>query len=92
MDEQWRRRRRRCPWTSRSINEDSDGRLHLFLAELAAAMAAASYGLSVGYSSPALPDMRRRMQLTESQSSWFGSLLNIGALVGGLVGGKFIYD
>lgn len=91
MDEQWRRRRRRrCPWTSRSINEDSDGRLHLFLAELAAAMAAASYGLSVGYSSPALPDMRRRMHLTESQSSWFGSLLNIGALVGGLVGGQSI--
>lgn len=91
MAEQWRRRRRRR-WqcTSRSCNADSDGRLHLFLAELAAAMAAASYGLSVGYSSPALPDMRQRMHLTENESSWFGSLLNIGALVGGLVGGPSI--
>ncbi|XP_065307316.1 facilitated trehalose transporter Tret1-like isoform X2 [Dermacentor albipictus] len=91
MAEQWRRRRRRrWPWTSTSCNEDSDGRLHIFLAELAAVLGATSYGLSVGYSSPALPDMRQRMPLTESQSSWFGSLLNIGALVGGLLGGQSI--
>lgn len=74
----------------RSCDEDSNGRMHLFLAEFAAMLAAASYGLSVGYSSPALPDMRQRMHLTEGESSWFGSLLNIGALVGGLLGGQSI--
>lgn len=76
----------------RSCDEGSNGRKHLFFAEFAAMLAAASYGLSVGYSSPALPDMRQRMHLTEGESSWFGSLLNIGALVGGLLGGKFIHE
>ncbi|KAH9368601.1 hypothetical protein HPB48_004048 [Haemaphysalis longicornis] len=74
-----------------SCNDDgSKGRRHLWLAELAATLGAMSYGLSVGYSSPALPDMRQRLHFTADQSSWFGSLLNIGALVGGLTGGQSI--
>ena len=34
-----------------------------------------------GYSAPALEDMGNRLLLNVKQSSWFGSLLNVGAMV-----------
>ncbi|CAN7940781.1 unnamed protein product, partial [Ixodes hexagonus] len=63
------------------------GRLRLYLALSSACMAALSFGLTLGYSSPALPDIRRRMAFSDSQEDLFGSLVNIGALFGGLAGG-----
>ncbi|XP_054754532.2 solute carrier family 2, facilitated glucose transporter member 8-like [Lytechinus pictus] len=41
-------------------------------------------GFSIGYSSPALPKIAFP---TKEEESWFGSLLNIGAMVGGPVAG-----
>ncbi|CAN8013317.1 unnamed protein product, partial [Ixodes persulcatus] len=66
------------------------GHRRLLLAVTAAMMATMSYGLSVGYTSPALPDIRQRMDLSDDQSDWFGSLLNIGGIFGALAGGKLI--
>ncbi len=37
--------------------------------------------LVAGYSSPALPDMQKQGVLSDDQASWFGALLNIGAMV-----------
>lgn len=64
------------------------GRRQLILAVSASAMATLSFSMSVGYSSPALPSIRQRMGLSESQSDWFGGLLNFGGMLGSLAGGK----
>ncbi|CAN7940779.1 unnamed protein product, partial [Ixodes hexagonus] len=66
------------------------GQRRLLVAVTAAMLASMSYGLAVGYSSPALPDIRQRMGLSDDQSDWFGSLLNIGGLFGALAGGQLI--
>ncbi|KAM7315621.1 facilitated trehalose transporter Tret1-like [Ixodes scapularis] len=63
------------------------GRRRLILAVSASAMATLSFSMSVGYSSPALPSIRQRMGLSESQSDWFGGLLNFGGMLGSLAGG-----
>lgn len=66
----------------------SPWRSSLLLAMGSASMAAASFGLTLGYSSPALPDIRHRMPFSDSQGDWFGSLVTFGALFGGLAGGE----
>ncbi|KAM7315628.1 facilitated trehalose transporter Tret1 [Ixodes scapularis] len=66
------------------------GRVRLYLAVSSACMAALSFGLTLSYSSPALPDIRRRMPFSDSQGDWFGSLVTIGALFGGLAGGQLV--
>ncbi|KAL3196704.1 hypothetical protein MRX96_045105 [Rhipicephalus microplus] len=36
------------------------------------------------------PDIRRRMPFSDNQGDWFGSLVTLGALFGGLVGGQLL--
>ncbi|KAH7952261.1 solute carrier family 2, facilitated glucose transporter member 8 isoform X2 [Rhipicephalus sanguineus] len=69
----------RSPWRAR-----------LVLSVCCACMSGASFGLTLSYSSPALPDIRRRMPFSDSQGDWFGSLVTLGALFGGLVGGQLL--
>jgi SP family facilitated glucose transporter-like MFS transporter 8 len=46
-------------------------------------MAALSFGLVIGYTSPALPQMTAKDgPLDESSASWFGSLMTIGGMLG----------
>ncbi|XP_072175690.1 solute carrier family 2, facilitated glucose transporter member 8-like [Diadema setosum] len=45
-------------------------------------------GLAIGYTSPAQPKMSGFM--TDSQYTWFGSLLNVGAIVGGPLAGYLL--
>ncbi|EEC05675.1 Slc2A8 protein, putative [Ixodes scapularis] len=74
----------------RSLDYDAGrraGRRRLHLAVFAATMATMSNGFSIGYSSSALPDLRQRMGLSDDQGDWFGSVLNMGAMFGALVGG-----
>ncbi|XP_026858728.2 solute carrier family 2, facilitated glucose transporter member 8 [Electrophorus electricus] len=63
----------------------------LFLATLAAVLGPLSFGFVLGYSSPAIPDLQRnsdeRLRLTAEEASWFGSVVTIGAGLGGLLGG-----
>ncbi|MEQ2161256.1 Solute carrier 2 (Facilitated glucose transporter) member 8 [Goodea atripinnis] len=53
-----------------------------------------SFGFVLGYSSPAIPELSRisdpRLRLSEIQGSWFGSIVTIGAAVGGLLGGWMV--
>lgn len=72
------------------MTEQRAGHRRLLVAVAAAMMATMSFGLCVGYSSPALPDMRKRLGWSDDQSDWFGSLLNIGGLFGALAGGQLI--
>ncbi|KAM7315625.1 facilitated trehalose transporter Tret1 [Ixodes scapularis] len=77
----------------RSLDYDAGrraGRRRLHLAVFAATMATMSNGFSIGYSSSALPDLRQRMGLNDDQGDWFGSVLNMGAMVGALAGGQLL--
>uniref|UniRef100_T1JHY0 Major facilitator superfamily (MFS) profile domain-containing protein n=1 Tax=Strigamia maritima TaxID=126957 RepID=T1JHY0_STRMM len=70
-------------------NSKTNSSLHLLLVSQQHLM-----GLSLGYSSPAIPDMKkpgRRLRLNDQEESLFSSFMTIGALCGGLIAG-FIVD
>ncbi|XP_005812518.1 solute carrier family 2, facilitated glucose transporter member 8 [Xiphophorus maculatus] len=66
----------------------------LYLASFAAVLGPMSFGFVLGYSSPAIPELSRisdpRLRLNEVEGSWFGSIVTIGAAVGGLLGGWMV--
>lgn len=82
-------------WISFSVScRKKMGRGRLYLAEFAGCLATMSCGLAVGYSASAVPDIRSRIHISDDQEDWFTSLLNFGALLGGLVAGmvsSFLY-
>ncbi|XP_064471410.1 facilitated trehalose transporter Tret1-like isoform X2 [Ornithodoros turicata] len=49
-----------------------------------------AFGNACAYSSPALCDIRQRISFTAEDTDWFGTLLNIGAVFGGLAAGGLI--
>ncbi|XP_059571757.1 solute carrier family 2, facilitated glucose transporter member 8 [Alligator mississippiensis] len=63
----------------------------LFLATFAAVLGPLSFGFVLGYSSPAIPALRRSsdpaLRLDGGQASWFGSVVTLGAAAGGVLGG-----
>ncbi|XP_041855533.1 solute carrier family 2, facilitated glucose transporter member 8 [Melanotaenia boesemani] len=66
----------------------------LFLATFASVLGPLSFGFVLGYSSPAIPELTRdadpRLRLDDVQASWFGSIVTVGAAVGGLLGGWMV--
>ncbi|KAK6174668.1 hypothetical protein SNE40_017901 [Patella caerulea] len=60
------------------------------LAALLAATGALAFGYTIGYSSPAIPDMVKKGVLTYPEAPVFGALMTVGALVGGPLGGWFV--
>uniref|UniRef100_A0A131YDC4 Sugar transporter n=1 Tax=Rhipicephalus appendiculatus TaxID=34631 RepID=A0A131YDC4_RHIAP len=65
-------------------------RRRLAICVASAYLAMTSVGLMCAYSSPALPDIRERFNLTTDEVSWFGSLVLPGAVLGGLVEGQLV--
>ncbi|KAG7489882.1 solute carrier family 2, facilitated glucose transporter member 8 [Solea senegalensis] len=67
---------------------------NLYLATFASVLGPMSFGFVLGYSSPALPELMHiadpRLQLNNIQASWFGSIVTVGAAVGGLLGGWMV--
>lgn len=67
---------------------------NLYLATFASVLGPMSFGFVLGYSSPALPELTRmadpRLQLDAEEASWFGSIVAVGAAVGGLLGGWMV--
>ncbi|KAL8560335.1 hypothetical protein ACOMHN_006066 [Nucella lapillus] len=55
-----------------------------------ACIGAFSFGYTIGYSSPAIPSMIKDGILVGADAGWFGSLMTVGALFGGPVGGCFV--
>ena len=55
-----------------------------------ACIGALNFGYTIGYSSPAIPSMIKDGILTEEDSGWFGSLMTVGAVIGGPIGGYFV--
>ncbi|CAL8247844.1 unnamed protein product [Merluccius merluccius] len=66
----------------------------LYLAAFVSVLGPMSFGFVLGYSSPAIPDLIQttdsRVRLDDNQASWFGSIVTIGAAVGGLLGGWLV--
>ncbi|ROL42529.1 Solute carrier family 2, facilitated glucose transporter member 8 [Anabarilius grahami] len=66
----------------------------LYMATFAAVLGPLSFGFVLGYSSPAIPELCRiqdpRLQLSTDEASWFGSVVTIGAALGGLLGGWIV--
>ncbi|KAJ3603804.1 hypothetical protein NHX12_028545 [Muraenolepis orangiensis] len=66
----------------------------LYLAAFVSVLGPLSFGFVLGYSSPAIPDLMAspdpRLRLDPNQASWFGSIVTIGAAVGGLLGGWLV--
>lgn len=67
---------------------------NLYLATFASVLGPMSFGFVLGYSSPAIPELTRiadpRLRLDDIQASWFGSIVTVGAAVGGLLGGWMV--
>ncbi|XP_073455617.1 solute carrier family 2, facilitated glucose transporter member 8 isoform X1 [Aquarana catesbeiana] len=67
---------------------------NLYLATLAAVLGPLSFGFVLGFSSPAISDLKHaddpRLILDKGTASWFGSIVTIGAAVGGLFGGWMV--
>ncbi|XP_072344627.1 solute carrier family 2, facilitated glucose transporter member 8 isoform X1 [Scyliorhinus torazame] len=67
---------------------------NLYLATFVAVLGPLSFGFVLGYSSPAIPELEANpnpnLNLDSTQASWFGSLVTIGAAVGGIIGGWLV--
>ncbi|KAF6328128.1 solute carrier family 2 member 8 [Rhinolophus ferrumequinum] len=66
----------------------------VFLAAFAAALGPLSFGFALGYSSPAIPSLRRAAspapRLDNNAASWFGAIVTLGAAAGGVLGGWLV--
>ncbi|XP_074187158.1 solute carrier family 2, facilitated glucose transporter member 8 isoform X2 [Rhinolophus sinicus] len=66
----------------------------VFLAVFAAALGPLSFGFALGYSSPAIPSLRRAAppapRLDNNAASWFGAIVTLGAAAGGVLGGWLV--
>uniref|UniRef100_A0A3Q3X2P3 Solute carrier family 2, facilitated glucose transporter member 8 n=1 Tax=Mola mola TaxID=94237 RepID=A0A3Q3X2P3_MOLML len=67
---------------------------NLYLATFASVLGPLSFGFVLGYSSPVIPQLTHnsdpRLLLDNDQASWFGSIVTVGAAVGGLLGGWMV--
>eukprot|EP00898_Chlorokybus_atmophyticus_P006555 jgi/Chlat1/6900/Chrsp52S06583 len=59
----------------------------VLLATLIVALGPLSFGYTVGYTSPALQELRSTLNLKLREASLFGALVNIGAVIGASIGG-----
>lgn len=65
----------------------------MYLSALSCLLMAVSMGLATGYSAPATYDMEFRnssiVKPNKSQITWIGSMLALGAMIGGLLAGLY---
>ncbi|XP_049524606.1 LOW QUALITY PROTEIN: solute carrier family 2, facilitated glucose transporter member 8-like [Dermacentor silvarum] len=71
-----------------NVGTAAEARRRLYLSVAVTYLAALSFGLSIAYSSPALPGIRKAMEFSDRDSGLFGSLVTLGAVIGGISGGR----
>ncbi|XP_063434964.1 solute carrier family 2, facilitated glucose transporter member 8-like [Mytilus trossulus] len=79
---------RSSPKLSSTKYEGSPFRLYVTVAFVC--LGPFAFGYTIGYSSPALPQMQTSRILTKEYAAWFGSLLPLAAMFGGPLGGWMI--
>ncbi|KAL1433889.1 hypothetical protein MTO96_012114 [Rhipicephalus appendiculatus] len=65
-----------------NVGTAADARRRLYASVAVTYLAALSFGLSVAYSSPALPGIRKVMEFSDRDSDCFGALVTLGAVIG----------
>uniref|UniRef100_A0A8C5R5J6 Solute carrier family 2, facilitated glucose transporter member 8 n=1 Tax=Leptobrachium leishanense TaxID=445787 RepID=A0A8C5R5J6_9ANUR len=89
LDPDWRARQ-----TPLNIYLNKVQNKKLYLATFAAVLGPLSFGFVLGYSSPAITDLKNaddpRLVLDKNAASWFGSIVTIGAAAGGVFGGWIV--
>ncbi|XP_040261650.1 solute carrier family 2, facilitated glucose transporter member 8 isoform X1 [Bufo bufo] len=67
---------------------------NLYLATFGAVLGPLSFGFVLGFSSPAISDLKNaedpNLRLDKETASWFGSIVTIGAAAGGILGGWMV--
>uniref|UniRef100_G3MR35 Major facilitator superfamily (MFS) profile domain-containing protein n=1 Tax=Amblyomma maculatum TaxID=34609 RepID=G3MR35_AMBMU len=69
---------------------ETTARRRLYFTVFTAYLGSLAFGFAITYSSPALPDVRQKMNFTVEESAWFGSLVKCGSIFGGLLGGQLV--
>lgn len=73
--------------------KSKNGVRKMYFAAAAALSFAAAMGMACGYSASATADMKRKsspVHPNEDQETWIGSILALGALIGGIFAGKTV--
>lgn len=67
---------------------------NLYLATFGAVLGPLSFGFVLGFSSPAISDLKTsedpHLRLDKETASWFGSIVTLGAAAGGILGGWMV--
>lgn len=79
---------RSSPRLSSSKYEGSPFRLYVAVAFVC--LGPFAFGFTIGYSSPAIPQMEDQKIINKETAAWFGSLLPLAAMFGGPIGGWMI--
>lgn len=64
--------------------------MRLYVTTFCACLCTMSFGFSIGYSSNAIPAMEAQKVMQSHLYPWFASLLTVGAMIGGPLGGFFV--
>uniref|UniRef100_A0A8C8R5L0 Solute carrier family 2, facilitated glucose transporter member 8 n=1 Tax=Pelusios castaneus TaxID=367368 RepID=A0A8C8R5L0_9SAUR len=90
--EQWLLPAESCPVRDAYLSKVQNRKL--YLATFAAVLGPLSFGFVLGYSSPAIPDLKKisdpKLRLDTNEASWFGSVVTLGAAAGGILGGYMV--
>ena len=79
-----------CFSTHKMVITPREDLCRLFFVVACAYLGPFSFGYTIGYSSPAIPQLEYDKLLVGSQSGWFGSLLTVGAMLGGPAAGWLV--
>jgi len=76
--------------SSSEVRASRAATLRLYASAVICSLTPLSYGVCLGYTAPAFPDMKKDNFITDNQNSWFGALLPLAAMTGAALSGKGI--
>lgn len=77
----------------KTIHHEEGNKVKSILCALTVCLGSFAFGTTIGWPSPAMPNLnayRNPFHVSDEQNSWVGSIVTLGALAGGLVGGTYM--